>query len=99
MSVVGSTPRQPTPWWSASKHSEDLGPLNTCAGFIAALLIVPGLFAGGGGLTGLVLGALSIVPSIVVAVAAWRRHGPRSARIAFIAAGVLVLMIALQLRA
>ncbi len=86
------------PWWSARKHPDDLSPLNLCAGFIAVLLVVPGVFAGGGGLTGSFLGLLSVLPPTAVGILAGRRNGPRSARIAFIAAGVFILMIALQLR-
>lgn len=98
MSVVDPSPSRHTPRWSASKHADDLTPLNVCAGVIAALLIVPGVFAGGGGLAGTFLGFISVLPPIVLGVVADRRHGPRSGRITFVAAGVFLLMLALQLR-
>lgn len=86
------------PWWSARKHPDDLSSLNFCAGVIAVLLIVPGVFAGGGGLAGSFLGLISVLPATALGILAGRRNGPRSARITFIATGVFVLMLALQLR-
>lgn len=97
MSVVDPPP-QKNSWWSAGKHADDLTPLNICAGCIAALLVVPGVFAGGGGLLGIFLGSIALAPPVYIGVLAHRQGGPRSARVAFIAAGVLLLMIVLQLR-
>ena len=98
VSTFDPSPSKPTSRWSASKHADDLGPLNICATVIAAMLIIPGVFAGGGGLPSVFLGFLNVLPPIVVGIAADRRGGPRSARIAFIAAGVFIVMVALQLR-
>ena len=96
MSIADPSRSRPSRW-SARKHEDDLSPLNVCASVILVLLLVPALFAGGG-LRGLFVAAFSVLPPIGLAIVADRRGGPGSARVTFIAAGVFILMVALQLR-
>lgn len=97
MSTVEPTPESASRLGARNK-ADDLSNLNLLAGVVAVLLVVPGLFAGAGGLVGVLFVLASLAPPIIIAIMADREGGPRSARIAFIATGVFLLMTVLRLR-